>query len=56
MIKPVIENGMDPREAAAVVLKAISEKKFWIFSHPHVPETAMKQAVAMIESETLTDL
>lgn len=56
MIAPVIENGMDPREAARCVLSAIRDKKFWIFSHPHVPDTAMAQARAMVETATLTDL
>lgn len=55
MIKPIIENGMDPQEAARIVLNAISEEKFWIFSHPNVPETAMEQAVAMCATATLTD-
>ncbi len=55
-IKPVIDNGMDPNEAARMVLSAIAEGKFWIFSHPHVPQTAMAQAVAMHEDAMLTDL
>ncbi|MEP3278583.1 MAG: SDR family NAD(P)-dependent oxidoreductase [Stappiaceae bacterium] len=56
MITPIIENGMDPDEAARVILKAIADGKFWIFSHPHVPDTAMAQAVAMVENNLLTDL
>lgn len=56
MIAPVIEGGMDPREAARCVLSAIRDKKFWIFSHPHVPDTAMAQARAMIETGKLSTL
>ncbi|WP_176867194.1 SDR family NAD(P)-dependent oxidoreductase [Ruegeria haliotis] len=56
MIKPIIENGMDPKEAGRIVLKSIADGKFWIFSHPHVPDTAMAQAVAMVTDQTLTNL
>ncbi|WP_162946914.1 SDR family NAD(P)-dependent oxidoreductase [Ruegeria sp. EL01] len=56
MIKPVIANGMDPKEASRIVLTSIADGKFWIFSHPHVPDTAMEQAVAMVADQTLTSL
>ena len=56
MVGQVIADGMAPENAAAVVIEAIKAEKFWIFSHPHVPETALKQATAMAERGTLTDL
>ncbi|SLN54937.1 Putative oxidoreductase SadH [Roseovarius albus] len=55
IIKPVIENGMDPKEAARIVINAISDGKFWIFSHPHVLDTAMAQTIEMVETGTLSN-
>ena len=48
--------GMDPDEAAGFVVDAIRQDRFWIFSHPHVPATALRQANAMAESQELIDL
>jgi hypothetical protein len=48
--------GMDPNDAAGFVVEAIQNDQFWIFSHPHVPATALKQAKAMAESQELIDL
>ena len=56
VLKPIIAEGMEPNEVARIVLKAIADGKFWIFSHPHVPETAMAQAVAMVEDQVLSEL
>lgn len=56
MIAQFIENGMDPKEAGRIVLQSIADGKFWIFSHPHVLNTAMAQAVEMVEDGTLTNL
>jgi len=38
------------------VVEAIKNDRFWIFSHPHVPETALRQAKAMAETQQLIDL
>jgi NAD(P)-dependent dehydrogenase (short-subunit alcohol dehydrogenase family) len=48
--------GMDPNDAAGFVVEAIRNNRFWIFSHPHVPATALRQARAMAESQELIDL
>ena len=56
IIKPTIEDGMDPDIAAGMVLDGIAAGKFWIFSHPHVPATALAQATAMAEDGYLTGL
>ena len=56
IIKPIIAAGMEPDAVARIVLQAIADGKFWIFSHPHVPDTAMAQTVAMIEDQLLSEL
>ncbi|MEP1933610.1 MAG: SDR family NAD(P)-dependent oxidoreductase [Paracoccaceae bacterium] len=56
ILKPIIDDGMDPDIAAGIVLESIAAGKFWIFSHPHVPTTALAQANAMAEDGTLTGL
>jgi len=48
--------GMDPNDAAGFVVEAIQRDRFWIFSHPHVPATALRQAKAMAESQALIAL
>lgn len=56
MVAGAIQGGMAPEDAAEVVVDAIKKDQFWIFSHPHVPETALKQAEAMVKDNTLIDL
>jgi NAD(P)-dependent dehydrogenase (short-subunit alcohol dehydrogenase family) len=51
-----VAEGMDPESAAGIVIEAIGRDQFWIFSHPHVPETARRQAVAMAQDNSLIDL
>ncbi|MCP4314539.1 MAG: SDR family NAD(P)-dependent oxidoreductase [Hyphomicrobiales bacterium] len=56
VVQGVIANGMNPDDAADFVVEGIRAGKFWIFSHPHVPETALKQATVMAEKQELIDL
>lgn len=56
IVAGVVAAGMDPMEAAEIVIDAIKRDQFWIFSHPHVPDTALRQAIAMAENGSLIDL
>ncbi|MEO1089112.1 MAG: SDR family NAD(P)-dependent oxidoreductase [Pseudomonadota bacterium] len=56
MVEQIVADGMDPNESAKIVIDAIKRDQFWIFSHPHVPETALRQAAAMAENSSLIDL
>lgn len=56
MVGDAVSSGMDPNEAAEFVIDAIRNNRFWIFSHPHVPATALRQAEAMAENGSLIDL
>ena len=56
MVEGAIAEGMDPDVAADFVVDGIRKDQFWIFSHPHVPETALEQARAMAEDYLLIDL
>ena len=51
-----VQDGMDPLEAAKIVVAAIKKDQFWIFTHARVPETALRQATAMTERNVLIDL
>lgn len=55
-VQGVIESGMAPDDAADFVVEGIRSGKFWIFSHPDVPETALRQATVMAEKQDLTDI
>lgn len=56
MVGDAIADGMDPEEAAAVVVTALQRNQFWIFTHPHVPATTLRQAEAMAGDNDLIDL
>lgn len=56
MVAQAVANGMDPNQAAKVVIEGIKREQFWLFSHPHVPETALRQATAMAQERVLIDL
>jgi NAD(P)-dependent dehydrogenase (short-subunit alcohol dehydrogenase family) len=56
LVQHAIADGMDPNDVARIVIEAIKRNQFWIFSHPHVPETALRQATAMAEKNSLIDL
>ena len=50
------KDGMDPSEAAGIVIAAIKRDQFWIFTHARVPETAFRQAKEMAERNVLIDI
>ncbi|WP_444941671.1 SDR family NAD(P)-dependent oxidoreductase [Microbulbifer sp. ZKSA004] len=52
----VVSEGMKPEKAADIITSGIESGRFWIFSHPYVPETAFQQAKAMLDSNTLIDI
>jgi hypothetical protein len=52
----VLADGMDPDVAAGFVVDVIENDRFWIFSHPHVPATALRQTEAMAQDHELIDL
>ncbi|WP_310618631.1 SDR family NAD(P)-dependent oxidoreductase [Flexibacterium corallicola] len=56
MVSQAIATGLPPEDAAMICVEGIRQGKFWIFSHDHVPETAYKQAEAMLQEQRLTDL
>lgn len=56
LVEQVVHDGMDPEEVAARVLNGIKGGKFWIFSHEHVPHTALKQSEEMMTTGQLSDL
>lgn len=56
LVQHAIADGMDLNDVARIVIEAIKRNQFWIFSHPHVPETALRQATAMAEKNSLIDL
>ena len=56
MVGQVVKDGLDPNDSAKIVVASIRRDQFWIFSHPHVPETALRQARAMAENNALIDL
>ena len=56
LVHDAVSGGMDPEAAAACVLKGIRNEQFWIFSHDHVPQTALRQAEAMANENRLIDL
>jgi|GEM_PF-4511046 len=55
-VAQVVQDGMAPIEAAKIVVAAIKKDQFWIFTHAHVPETALRQDIAMAERNVLIDL
>lgn len=55
-VENAVANGMDPEAVAECVLAGIRNQQFWIFSHDHVPETAFRQAEAMLRERKLIDL
>jgi NAD(P)-dependent dehydrogenase (short-subunit alcohol dehydrogenase family) len=56
MVGDAIAGGMAPNQAADFVIDAIRNDRFWIFSHPHVPATALRQAEAMANDGSLVEL
>lgn len=56
VVTKAITQGMDPDEVGSMVLDAIKRERFWIFTHEHVPATALRQAEVMASDQTLTDL
>jgi len=56
MVGDAIAGGMDPNDAAVFVVDAVKNDRFWIFSHPAVSATALRQAEAMAEDGSLVDL
>ncbi|MEM1367468.1 MAG: SDR family NAD(P)-dependent oxidoreductase [Cyanobacteria bacterium P01_H01_bin.15] len=56
MVTQIIAEGMDPGEAARIIIEAIERDQFWIFSHQNVPETALRLSKAMVEDRSLADL
>ncbi|MEM9281506.1 MAG: SDR family NAD(P)-dependent oxidoreductase, partial [Verrucomicrobiota bacterium] len=56
IVEQVVRDGMDPEDVATRVLAGIRDGRFWIFSHEHVPETAMKQSEEMLKTGGLIDL
>lgn len=55
-VETAIRHGMDPEAAAACVVDGIGRGQFWIFSHQHVPQTALRQAEEMANENRLIDL
>lgn len=55
-VSEAVAHGMDPLEVGAIVLEAIRLDRFWIFTHEHVPKTALKQAEMMASEGKLMDL
>jgi len=51
-----IDDGMNPEDVAKIVIEAIKNDQFWIFTHSHVPEIALRQATEMAERNVLIDL
>lgn len=56
MVGEAVAHGMDPAEVGARVVDAVRHDRFWIFTHDHVPATALRQAEAMAADGTLIDL
>lgn len=56
MVRDAVSDGMEPEAVGACILEGIRNGQFWIFSHDHVPQTAFRQATAMLESNRLIDL
>jgi NAD(P)-dependent dehydrogenase (short-subunit alcohol dehydrogenase family) len=55
-VEHAVIDGMDPNDVAKIVIAAIKNNQFWIFTHSHVPETALRQATQMAERNVLIDL
>ena len=56
LVREAVDGGMDPADAAKTIVDAIKQDQFWIFSHPHVPKTALRQAEVMAADNSLMDL
>ncbi len=55
-VEHAVDEGMDPNDVAKIVIAAIKKDQFWIFTQPHVPETALRQATEMAKRNVLIDL
>ncbi len=53
-IQSMLEQGMPPDEVGRLVLRAIENDEFWIFTHPQWNKTLQKQLDAMNDDRSLT--
>jgi NAD(P)-dependent dehydrogenase (short-subunit alcohol dehydrogenase family) len=56
MVANNVAHGMDPLDVGSIVLDAIQNDRFWIFTHEHVAKTALRQAEVMASEQKLIDL
>ena len=56
MVRINVAQGMDPLEVGSIVLDAIQNDRFWIFTHEHVAKTALRQTEVMASEQKLIDL
>lgn len=54
--KMLEEQGMDPNEVGRIVLDAIRNGEFWIFTHPGMAKIITKQVAAMTADRSLTGM
>ncbi len=54
MLTDFLADGMDPAEVGPMVLDAVENDKFWIFTHPEMCKIAADQVEAMLADRRLT--